>query len=216
MFGISKRDPAVDPLIKQLFDRCCAHRVPATVLSADTGQCCRGHFIACDDEQVAIALQDRSAELVLLPDSLCCVTFNVDDHAQVFLQSVVDCQTPDGVRGPLLQIAMPETLGAVELRKSTRVAVGDDRNLRVRVKSGEHAVWQARPRDVSAEGISLELEGQADLAVDDQVVIEIERGERATVQRAIVRRRDAQRIGLSFIDAPEVREELRLIVGLSD
>jgi len=195
---------AVLPDSDDLMKRCCEREAAATIMAPELG-IVRGRFKGLRGENVILEVLDPPSHMTTL--TLCCVSFDDDRRACVFITRIHDVMPPSEGSGLRIVIERPEQVAAAEARRSFRIPVVADAKLAVTMGYKEQS-FKPRPLDLSLGGMLVELP-KADatvLSVGDKVVadlaLEDDPGSFEAVSfKAEVRRVDEGRVGLAF---PEV------------
>lgn len=216
MFRLLKRGerkPEKTESVRSAIDACCDRAAPATIMSPDVGVCCRGRFQAADGETVTLFLHHDWAEVVFMPLSLCCVTFNTANRAHVFLSTVRRYEKGDGSGPPRLVLDVPAAVTAAEARSAFRIPVSADSGLRVQLIDGRNRVMVAIARDISFNGMLVEVPGDIQLELRDQLTVELNLDGDLARLEAIVRRRVKGAFGLYFPQTERVKKQLDTPLG---
>lgn len=202
---------------RRVLNQCCYHKVPATILVDHADTIIHGRFASVSNEAVTFDLF-LSEEKILMPPSLCSVTFCTSPGSCVFLAPVQDYQYDRNQPGQLV-LDLPSQIAKTEARSVFRMPLWHESGLDVSVWSDD--VWNAQPINISLAGILIEFpwDNVPDFSVGAELHVELQLESQIAALAAVVRRRVGSRYGLFF---PQVfskggiqpPKELRIILDL--
>jgi len=189
--------------IASVLECACKDRTPAVVLVRDTGDVLRGRFERLERSRVTLSLHPSSGAASPRPLSVCCVSFAHDERAYVFLAPLWRVLgDPNEARGRLLSVGLPGQIASLDVGSARRIPIGVDVTLNIELGTYDRRSWAPEAVDLSATGVLLDFGAEKPprlpLGALVETVLEFE-GVRVELTAA-VRRREGNRLALSFVD----------------
>jgi hypothetical protein len=184
----------------------CEQQRPVTLTLGNWGTILQGRFSEVASDEFVVEVLSLPKQLNVTPAAQCTVIFNDDNRTNVLVCSVRELRSPERA-WPQLVLSHPTKVIYGESRRSFRVPVHPDTDLRVRVKFQDRE-WYPRPLDVSLGGALLQFpkDDLPDFEPDARLIVLLEIFGNTTELEAFLGRARGTCYAVYF---PEALRELR-------
>lgn len=186
---------------------CCGRRAVALVLAHDVQAVCEARFVELTRDTVQLELCTTQSLPTFRPTSLCTISFHHERRMRLFVARVRDYE-PSTRGGPPARLVMglPRQLVAQDARLTSRIPVREGAGLEVTLRAPGRRPATATPVNISAAGVLLELEDDADPPeTDADVQLDLRLGRMATRVDGVVRRQHGES-GLAVLFTGNMRD----------
>ncbi len=134
----------------------CSQHVEAALVAPDTAQVIRCRFHTLDEGIVVLRGHEGTSSSVTTL-ATCCVTYNLDGRAFVFV-TWCRASTMDDMSGrPLFSIAAPESIATLEVRHAFRVPVMSSQFIEASIQRDAHRPLPVELLDLSFSGARISM-----------------------------------------------------------
>lgn len=161
-------------------------------------------FVAMREEWLEIRMPSQDGESSLIQHAICCISFSYGTSYCAFLGCLVDVRRRSN-GDFLVFVTFPEQLVVTNLRHAFRVPVIEKAGLETIIHTWQNQEFTVIARDITEEGIEVELPGKSDpgLAVGASISVELKYRGEVVRRSAEIRRIIGKHCGIAFVGAQD-------------